>query len=154
MTHLFCWVRKLRFLENFEFVFRFGSSRNMGRLCGHDTHDLICCRRLFEILIVATKSSGGANIASAARAIDFNEMNKTRRIIQWCIGITNVRSIAAESLMWPWAELKIQSKWALAVMEKLSFVRKLRFSKYYDFIFRFWWKHSNKNSMRRWHFES
>ena len=70
------------FLKVMNSFFDLDENAVMQTPCGRYTHDLICCRRLFNILIVATKSAGGVNIFSALRTTDLGEMNTTRCIIQ------------------------------------------------------------------------
>ena len=49
----------------------------IGTPCGHYTEHLICSRRIFKILIGATKSFGGVNIFFGSEAIGQMQKNKT-----------------------------------------------------------------------------
>ena len=84
-------------------------------------------------------------------------MNKRWSTVPRSFDIINVRSIASKPLIRrisAWAELDIQSKWALWVFQKIRLFRKCRLSRHHAFIFQFWLTYLNRNRMRTSYFES
>ena len=93
--------------------------------CGHDTLNLICPRRLLKFLIVATKSFHWVKNFSAAWAIEQGWTTKKPGINERYIDVINVRFINSEFRICrtsAWAELEIQSNWALWVWKKWTFL--------------------------------
>ena len=62
MTNIFFGGDTEGFLNAMNSFFDLDQIVLIERSCAHYVFNLICCRRLFEFLILATKSHGGANM--------------------------------------------------------------------------------------------
>ena len=60
MTNTFFCVENEDFSNSMNSFFDLDQIGLIGRLCVNYVFKLICCRRIFKVVIVATKSPGGA----------------------------------------------------------------------------------------------
>ena len=123
---------------------------------GHYTHDLIGCRRLFNILIEATKSSEGMHIIFQCE--QSTKAQRRRSEVEWEIysyyecSVWQVRTAYLSNVRVSWAANSVESG-ASSFGNLFCFV-KSEFFENYDF---FHWFESNffkRNFMRTLHFET